>query len=183
MAAKLKAKVEKELDEETNDNEDTNDDAELGERADALEADVAAIKDDVAAIKGSGEEVEKGIKRLEQKLGRPAIIRNAPKPVEVEKKAFASYLRLGNGTPAEELKTLNVSSDPQGGYLAPAEMSTSSSATWSSSRPSALSPASAPRARPPSRIRSAPASPTPSGRARCRRRKARSRRSGRPKSS
>lgn len=123
MSAKLKKKVEKDLDDEMNE-EDTNDAAEMGQRVAALETDVAAIKEDVAAIKGTGEEVEKGIKRLEQKLGRPAIIRDAPKPEEVEKKAFASYLRLGNNAPAEELKTLNVSSDPQGGYLAPAEMST-----------------------------------------------------------
>ncbi|TKA98575.1 phage major capsid protein [Cereibacter changlensis] len=41
-----------------------------------------------------------------------------------ERKAFAHYLRVGPNAPAEELKTLTVSSDPQGGYLAPAEMST-----------------------------------------------------------
>jgi HK97 family phage major capsid protein/HK97 family phage prohead protease len=123
MSAKLKAKVEKELDDE-NMNEEDGDEADIGERVTALEADMATIKEDVAAIKGSGEEVEKGIQRLEKKLGRPAIIRNTPKPEEVEKKAFATYLRLGNATPAEDLKTLNVSSDPQGGYLAPGEMST-----------------------------------------------------------
>lgn len=41
-----------------------------------------------------------------------------------EHRAFASYLRHGDRAPAEELRTLTVSSDPQGGYLAPAEMST-----------------------------------------------------------
>ena len=43
---------------------------------------------------------------------------------EIERKAFGTYLRLGSAAPADEVKTLVVSSDPQGGYLAPAEMST-----------------------------------------------------------
>lgn len=43
---------------------------------------------------------------------------------EIEQKAFGSYLRLGNQTPPDDLKALTVSSDPQAGYLAPAEMST-----------------------------------------------------------
>jgi HK97 family phage major capsid protein len=41
-----------------------------------------------------------------------------------ERKSFMNYLRLGNQTPAEDLKALTVSNDPQAGYLAPAEMST-----------------------------------------------------------
>lgn len=41
-----------------------------------------------------------------------------------ETRAFGTYLRLGNAAPAEELRTLQVGIDPQGGYLAPAEMST-----------------------------------------------------------
>lgn len=42
-----------------------------------------------------------------------------------EHKAFAAYLRHGQDRAApEDLKALTVSSDPQGGYLAPAEMST-----------------------------------------------------------
>lgn len=43
---------------------------------------------------------------------------------EIEQKAFGTYLRLGNQTPADDLKALTVSNDPQAGYLAPAEMST-----------------------------------------------------------
>ncbi|MEQ9038255.1 MAG: phage major capsid protein, partial [Silicimonas sp.] len=43
---------------------------------------------------------------------------------EIEKKAFGCYLRHGNQTPPDDLKALTVSSDPQAGYLAPAEMST-----------------------------------------------------------
>ncbi|MGR3823872.1 MAG: phage major capsid protein [Salipiger marinus] len=42
---------------------------------------------------------------------------------QLEKKGFATYLRLGHNAPADEIKALTVSSDPQGGYLAPAEMS------------------------------------------------------------
>ena len=41
-----------------------------------------------------------------------------------ETRAFGTYLRLGNSAPAEELRTLTVSSDPQGGFLAPTEMAT-----------------------------------------------------------
>ncbi|UOK70439.1 phage major capsid protein [Ancylobacter polymorphus] len=60
--------------------------------------------------------------KLEAKASRPAGD-TRPEP-SVERKAFAAYLRHGKEAPAEELKTLTVSSDPQGGYLAPAEMST-----------------------------------------------------------
>lgn len=41
-----------------------------------------------------------------------------------ERKAFAAYLRHGPNAGADDLKSLTVSSDPQGGYLAPPEMST-----------------------------------------------------------
>lgn len=44
--------------------------------------------------------------------------------VEIEKKAFGNYLRHGGGIPEEDRKALTVSNDEQGGYLAPAEMST-----------------------------------------------------------
>ena len=39
------------------------------------------------------------------------------------RQAFATYLRMGNSTPADELRALTVSNDPQGGYLAPPEIS------------------------------------------------------------
>lgn len=41
-----------------------------------------------------------------------------------ERRAIAAYLRHGNAAPAEEVRALSVSSDPGGGYLAPAEMAT-----------------------------------------------------------
>lgn len=41
-----------------------------------------------------------------------------------EKKSFGLYLRHGKDAPDLDIKTLRVSSDPQGGYLAPAEFST-----------------------------------------------------------
>lgn len=41
-----------------------------------------------------------------------------------ERRAFAAYLRRGNNAAADELRTLTVSSDTQGGYFAPVEMAT-----------------------------------------------------------
>lgn len=61
--------------------------------------------------------------KIEAKMNRPAGGERKEEP-SAERKAFGTYLRHGDRTPAEELKTLVVSSDPQGGYLAPAEMST-----------------------------------------------------------
>ncbi len=63
--------------------------------------------------------------KIEAKANRlPSDGKQTDEQAELQKKAFHSYLRQGDRTPAEELKTLIVSSDPQGGYLAPTEMST-----------------------------------------------------------
>ncbi len=63
--------------------------------------------------------------KIEAKVNRPGgdgKTEDADK--EVVRKAFGTYLRLGNQTPADDLKALTVSSDPQAGYLAPPEIST-----------------------------------------------------------
>tara|TARA_R100000365_G_C2748298_1_gene79447 strand:+ start:7724 stop:8890 length:1167 start_codon:yes stop_codon:yes gene_type:complete len=64
--------------------------------------------------------------KLEVKVARPKAgdTKDADEAAKVEKKAFGTYLRLGNQTPVDDLKALIVSSDSAGGYLAPAEMST-----------------------------------------------------------
>ncbi len=59
---------------------------------------------------------------LEAQAQRPTTGTTAE--ATAERRAFATYLRLGNQTPADEQRALTVSSDPGGGYLAPAEMST-----------------------------------------------------------
>ncbi len=62
---------------------------------------------------------------LEAKLNRPnGGDGNGDTGAAEERKAFGTYLRLGNQTPVDDIKALTVSSDPQAGYLAPAEMST-----------------------------------------------------------
>jgi HK97 family phage major capsid protein len=62
---------------------------------------------------------------LEKKANRPGGGgRNEDEEAATVRKAFGTYLRLGNQAPVEEVKALTVSSDPQAGYLAPAEMST-----------------------------------------------------------
>lgn len=72
------------------------------------------------------EKLQTRIADLEKKANRPGATsdKKDDEAVALERKAFGTYLRLGNQTPADELKTLQVSSDPQGGYLAPPEMST-----------------------------------------------------------
>jgi HK97 family phage major capsid protein len=59
---------------------------------------------------------------LEAKLNRPGGGEDKQEPGE-ELKAFGVYLRHGKDHPDLDLKTLRVSSDPQGGYLAPPEFS------------------------------------------------------------
>lgn len=63
--------------------------------------------------------------KLEAKQNRASGDDDDPnEAAELEKKAFAVYLRKGNQATDEELKSLTTSNDEQGGYIAPAEMST-----------------------------------------------------------
>jgi HK97 family phage major capsid protein len=66
------------------------------------------------------------IAALETRLNRPGTQtqEQTGETAVAERRAFGTYLRMGNNSPADELRTLTVSSDPQGGYLAPAEMAT-----------------------------------------------------------
>lgn len=82
---------------------------------------VEAKNDDEA-----GKKLEKRLADLETKANRPdgEDTGNEDEQAKAETKAFGTYLRLGNATPAEETKALTVSNDEQGGYLAPSEMST-----------------------------------------------------------
>lgn len=78
------------------------------------------------------ETVESRLKVIETKTDTLAAKVNRPGQQAVETKgeptaetkAFAAYLRHGPNAPADDIKALTVSSDPQGGFLAPAEMST-----------------------------------------------------------
>lgn len=93
-----------------------------------------SIDDRIKAIeaKGGNAETDATLKKLTERLDALETKANRPggdKPNEteqakLERKAFASYLRYGAAAPADEIKTLIVSSDPQGGYLAPTELST-----------------------------------------------------------
>lgn len=93
-----------------------------------------SIDDRIKAIeaKGGNADTDATLKKLvdrldtlEKKANRPGTDdKTTDENTELQRKAFGTYLRLGNAAPADELKTLVVSSDPQGGYLAPTEMST-----------------------------------------------------------
>ncbi|NKM86357.1 phage major capsid protein [Rhizobium laguerreae] len=65
------------------------------------------------------------ITQLETRLNRPGGQQQEQQNEQAatERRAFGTYLRFGAAAPAEELRTLVVSTDTQGGYLAPAEMS------------------------------------------------------------
>ncbi|MGE0853641.1 MAG: phage major capsid protein [Hyphomicrobiaceae bacterium] len=102
--------------------DDTSDETTIEDRVATLETDVASLKSDVAAIRGSSEEASKALGRIETKLNRPGTEKKKD-DATAERKAFATYLRYGPQSPVEEIKTLVVSGDPQGGYLAPREVS------------------------------------------------------------
>lgn len=70
--------------------------------------------------------VTKRLETAETALARPAIIstKTAEEP-SIERKAFEGFMRHGpERMPAEEVKSLVVSDDTRGGYLAPAEFTT-----------------------------------------------------------
>lgn len=60
---------------------------------------------------------------IEAKQNRPGSIENKDEAAAEEVKNFGIYLRRGDKAPDLDVKTLVVSSDPQGGYLAPPEFS------------------------------------------------------------
>lgn len=74
--------------------------------------------------KADTSKLEARLDKIEAKANRASGDGGEDPTDDVVRKAFGTYLRLGNQTPADEIKALTVSSDPQAGYLAPAEMST-----------------------------------------------------------
>ena len=83
--------------------------------------------------------VEKRLGEIEKKADHTALVERMDKieakanrakgeekdekaAATAERKAFAAYLSRGDSAPADELKTLTVANDPQGGYLAPPEV-------------------------------------------------------------
>lgn len=91
----------------------------------ALEDFQKTVDDRLKAVEGKGidPKLTERLDKIEAKVNRPEIDKDKNEPTE-ERKAFGTYLRMADRAPAEELKTLTVSGDPQGGYLAPAELST-----------------------------------------------------------
>lgn len=83
---------------------------------DALAAEVKAKTD-------ADTDLVKRLDELETKLARPGIVAGKDTEISLERKAFATYVRFGNQTPAEQIKTLTVSDDTGAGYLAPPELS------------------------------------------------------------
>lgn len=91
----------------------------VNDRLDSFEKKTEALE-----AKADTTKLTERLDKIEAKSNRATGGDDKPTEPSVERKAFAAYLRLGNNAQVEELKTLTVSSDPQGGYLAPAEMST-----------------------------------------------------------
>lgn len=89
----------------------------------AAAPDLAAIETKLAEVEAKAAATDKLTERLdkiEARLNRPPANGNDNKAEKHEIKAFLAYARLGvERMPAEEVKSLTVSSDPGGGYLAP----------------------------------------------------------------
>lgn len=100
--------------------------AALDELTKSVDDRLKAIETKSANVADAGElsEVKATLAKIEAKLSRPGIITDRKADAgEIERKAFASYLRHGNAASADELKALTVSTDTAGGYFAPQEVS------------------------------------------------------------
>lgn len=95
---------------------------------DELKGSIETRLKEIEAKSGDVSKITARLDAVETKLARPAITGKAgaegDEAGEIERKAFGTYLRLGNQTPETLVKSLREAIDPQGGYLAPAEMST-----------------------------------------------------------
>jgi HK97 family phage major capsid protein len=85
----------------------------------AIEKKLADLGEDLKPVSA----LSKRIDQIEAKLNRPETGGDKAKEPTEERKAFGSYLRLGNQISEDDRKALNVSVDPQGGYLVPPELS------------------------------------------------------------
>lgn len=96
-----------------------------GDDGDPNEIVTKALADLTASVEGRAGEVKAfgdRLDKLEAKLNRPnGGGANDNPDAAAEKKAFAAYLARGDR--ADEIKTLRVAIDPQGGVLAPNELS------------------------------------------------------------
>ncbi|MFO1126354.1 MAG: phage major capsid protein [Methylocystis sp.] len=92
-----------------------------------IEAKIVELETKTAKIDDLEKKLADAQKRaddLELKMQRPGAQRPKDERAEIEKKAFVTFLRHGReGLGAEEIKSLRVADDTQGGYLAPAEFS------------------------------------------------------------
>ena len=88
---------------------------------------------DIAALEAKMTDIEKKadpapllarLDKLEAKMNRPQGGTSADDEPTAERKAFANYLRLGDRISSEDQKALNETSDTEGGFLAPPELST-----------------------------------------------------------
>ncbi len=84
------------------------------------------VDDRLKAVEGKGVDAKliDRLDKIEAKVNRSATFEDDKKEPTEERKAFASYLRMGDKLPDEDRKALTVSNDVQGGYLAPGEFQT-----------------------------------------------------------
>ncbi len=89
----------------------------------ALDALTKSVDDRLKAVEGKGidPKLQEQINKIEAKLNRPGTGADEKKQAdEVEKKAFENFIRRGKeGLTADEVKSLRVSDDTAGGFLAP----------------------------------------------------------------
>ena len=89
----------------------------------------ATVEERFKAIETKQTDAEKIVKRLdaiEVKVNRPGTggVKSEDEAAAIERKAFTTFLRKGReALGADEIKSLRVSDDTAGGYLAPAEFS------------------------------------------------------------
>lgn len=92
-----------------------------------LQANVDARLKEVETKSANDNKLADRLDKLEAKMNRPGQRHdndNEAEETKAAKSAFGTYLRNGKqGVSPLEMKSLIVSSDPQGGYLAPAEFS------------------------------------------------------------